>query len=1143
MSKKFYLLFLLAFLYAVNCFSQICSTFSATAETVESRCAATGKIIITVLNGSGTYNYSVTGPVSTPYTSSDTIDGLPAGAYDVFVKDIVNNCFYTIPNVIVSGSYQDPRFELLKTNVTCFNGNNGTITVNNVQYGRPPFNYTIVAPSTFGIGTGSATGVFTNLVPGSYFIQQRDSCGGIQTRNISILNYDWFFDQYSVTKVTCDSSDIYIRLKDIYGKLNTADTIFSGFIYGAVTPLGDTIFSNNYQFRIQLGNFRSLKLFAKDKCGNIKTVNWVNNNTPRVATAVNELNKECNFFSARITDQQNLTDPNYCLYDSSNNLITCNSTGQFDSLAYGSYCIRITDVCYDTIINRCFTAVKPVPSVAANVTVTYGDDCNVVTVSINGQSNLNNPQFCLYDRLDVLIACNTTGTFGNVPIGNYCMKITGTLCNDTTLIRCFTIVPLPVGPGTGPEFSNFTCNTFTGTITGTTGLGNATYCLYDSSNLLLRCNTTGIFDSLAFGAYCITIQVSRINGGCADTLFPRCFTVSKPVPAVSDVQITKTCSTFNASIATYQNLINPLFCLYQKNTLIACNSTGVFDSLAFGKYCINVTDSCSDSTIVKCFDVKPDTVEIAVSAKPSCSLDETKITVTIATGVSPYIVEVFDHLGILIRTISTNNTQIDIDSLPSLPLNETYKIVVLDVCGNMATSFIAPVAAYLTKSIVLKKNCPGGSFTQGSADIEITLNSNISKATPVIIKRDGSTVNFTYSFSNSSQTVFTFKTLKPAVYIIRSRLNNTCNITVYDTVTITAYQYPSLQNSSLYRCDDNSFNITAITTGGIAPVTYEIIGSVPSAPSIITPPQSSPAFSINNGTAYTLVRLRVLDACSNASINDISTVPLVNFIITSVGGCFNEEAILKVDSTAGATYAWYKKTSAVDSTFIGSNSSYYIPVVTASDTAMYLCKVVLNTGCITRLAYFHVTGFCDILLPDANIKLEGKKSGDDVLISWKVNNENGIKEYVVERKRKNENQFTAIHQQKVKSTNGSYSTTDTKPGYYTMNYRIRILKENGDVTYSNFITVKSGFSQSDMIIYPNPVKNTFTIQLKNITAKEIIYRLTNLNGKVIEQKKLYILPQQNISLERPPFALKGMYLLSIIDVQSNTTTTQKLVFQ
>jgi len=85
---------------------------------------------------------------------------------------------------------------------------------------------------------------------------------------------------------------------------------------------------------------------------------------------------------------------------------------------------------------------------------------------------------------------------------------------------------------------------------------------------------------------------------------------------------------------------------------------------------------------------------------------------------------------------------------------------------------------------------------------------------------------------------------------------------------------PSLAKSSAYQCDNNSFSVGAAVTGGIAPYTYEIIASSPALPSIVTPPQSNPIFSINNHTQYNLIRLRAIDACGNSALNDVSILPL-----------------------------------------------------------------------------------------------------------------------------------------------------------------------------------------------------------------------------------------------------------------------------
>jgi hypothetical protein len=287
----------------------------------------------------------------------------------------------------------------------------------------------------------------------------------------------------------------------------------------------------------------------------------------------------------------------------------------------------------------------------------------------------------------------------------------------------------------------------------------------------------------------------------------------------------------------------------------------------------------------------------------------------------------------------------------------------------------------------------------------------------------------------------------------------------------------------------------------------------------------------------------VLDACGNASINDISTVPLINLLITSQGGCIHEDATLKMDSIPGATYSWYKKTSAVDSTLIGNSTGYYIPYITPADTGMYVCKVVLNSGCITRIAYHQVTGVCFLLLDDNKIKLDGRKTANAITVNWKVTNESGIKEYIVERKLSNEQHFTAIAQQAVNGLDGVYSFIDNSPGYGMNSYRIRIIMENGVNSISQVITVKNNLQETGFYTYPNPVKDALTVQLNNVSLKEIVWKLSDINGRVIQIKRQSVLPQQNFLVVRPPTIYSGMYLLSITDTKSNTTVTKKIIFQ
>jgi hypothetical protein len=157
---QFYILICFFTLAGVVSKAQNCALLKATFSTFESRCAATGSIKINTSGGSGDYKYKVSGPVNTNYTSTDSITGLSAGTYIITITDVVSNCTLTIPNAIVGGSYQDPRFTLTGVDVSCDNGSNGSITVIGQLFGRGPFAYSIVAPSPMGVGTTNSFSKF-----------------------------------------------------------------------------------------------------------------------------------------------------------------------------------------------------------------------------------------------------------------------------------------------------------------------------------------------------------------------------------------------------------------------------------------------------------------------------------------------------------------------------------------------------------------------------------------------------------------------------------------------------------------------------------------------------------------------------------------------------------------------------------------------------------------------------------------------------------------------------------------------------------------------------------------------------------------------------------------------------------------------
>src|SRR5205085_439839 len=216
---------------------------------------------------------------------------------------------------------------------------------------------------------------------------------------------------------------------------------------------------------------------------------------PAVGATVSIANKDCNGFTATITGQQNLYTPNYCLYDVNHSLITCNATGVFNTVPYGTYCIETHDACTDTLITRCFTVTRPVAALTG--TVIGGAICSGFNVTTNS-TRLINPTFCLYDNLGNVITCNSTGIFNGLGYGNYCIRAIS--CGDSTNTICFSAAkPIPALAAT-VSITNKQCSTFTASVTGQSHVTNAQYCLYDSIDSLITCNSTGVFNGLAYGS-------------------------------------------------------------------------------------------------------------------------------------------------------------------------------------------------------------------------------------------------------------------------------------------------------------------------------------------------------------------------------------------------------------------------------------------------------------------------------------------------------------------------------------------------------------------------------------------------------------------------------------------------------------------
>jgi len=694
------------------------------------------------------------------------------------------------------------------------------------------------------------------------------------------------------------------------------------------------------------------------------------------------------------------------------------------------------------------------------------------------------------------------------------------------------------------NISNRNCTTFT-IKTNSANLNNAQYCLYSSTNALLLCNNTGIFNNVSYGNYCI-----KADNGCPDTLFTYCFGVTPFLPSVNNnVSVSnRDCASFTAKITSQQNLSSPQYCLYDSNDVqVRCNTSGTFDNLDYGSYCIRVVNSCYDTTIVRCFTAMPKLMGITVSTSKSCSYGFASIGVNVSGGTLPVVIKIYKPDKSLLLGKTFNSTNITIDSIPGLILGGVYKVIATDACGTTDSLTTGAVASIASHTAAVVAQCPSAAWLNGSGKIQLTTSTNMGVFTVRISSKDGATYPNPLVPNTAAGGVFTFNDMGAGTYIVSYILNDLCNRYLYDTVTVRPYYYPNLNRSSAYQCDVDGFSVGAVASNGVGPFSYEIIGSNPSSPSIIAAPQASPIFYIDNGTNYSLIRLRALDACGNATLGDASILPLADYKITADSNCFQSSTTLTVDTIFNSTYAWFKKSSwqATDSIYLGAGYAINIPYLTISDTGIYVCHITVNTGCVKRSYAYNLNGLCYGVLSADALTLKGKWQIEGAALGWEGSKGIPPVSYIIERQAEN-NRFVAIGNVPATHTLNEvmpYRYLDIKPLPGNNFYRVKAVYQNQKVVYSNSIVLQKTAPGKPIHCFPNPVGDQLTIEFDATIKNEYKISLLNMLNQVIAETSYNTLNGSRLQVQRPPGLSKGVYTLRVINIRSREIHAQKIIFR
>ncbi|HEY0669469.1 MAG TPA: gliding motility-associated C-terminal domain-containing protein, partial [Sphingobacteriaceae bacterium] len=147
-----------------------------------------GSVIVNAQGGTPGYTYTLNDVTN----NTGSFTGLPAGNYIVVVTDN-QGCTFN-QNVSVSQPVEAIAIATVITNVSCVNGNNGTVKLN-VTGGTAPYRYKWSG--------GQETKDLEGLVAGSYTVTVTDSKGCVQSATVNITAPEAITISYTQSNVSC----------------------------------------------------------------------------------------------------------------------------------------------------------------------------------------------------------------------------------------------------------------------------------------------------------------------------------------------------------------------------------------------------------------------------------------------------------------------------------------------------------------------------------------------------------------------------------------------------------------------------------------------------------------------------------------------------------------------------------------------------------------------------------------------------------------------------------------------------------------------------------------------------------------------------------------------------------------------------
>lgn len=199
---------------------------------------------------------------------------------------------------------------------------------------------------------------------------------------------------------------------------------------------------------------------------------------------------------------------------------------------------------------------------------------------------------------------------------------------------------------------------------------------------------------------------------------------------------------------------------------------------------------------------------------------------------------------------------------------------------------------------------------------------------------------------------------------------------------------------------------------------------------------------------------------------------------------------------------------------------------------------------------FPVTGFSgffvstlNFTLPLTLVEFTGKMQNNTANLQWHTANEINTKQFLVQTSN-NGRAFNTIGSVKAQSSPGqhSYYFKDAKLSAGKSFYRLQMIDNDGRVSYSNIITIKTNNKNPSLSVYPNPAKNNASLLFNATLQSKYAIKITDASGKVMRNiSGIAVTGENKISLDLNNFSTGTYYV--ILHYNESDACSLKLIRQ